>query len=138
MPTRLKTQAVRVQPRLHLLSQRGRRSLQDFPEGVQEPADTRAGPARLALVDEERRELSAAWKLLLLYYAAAWRELSPRDRLALELVEVEGLSYAQACERLRVGMSNMKMIMFRARKRIRARIALAMEGGEPAETRLAG
>jgi RNA polymerase sigma factor (sigma-70 family) len=113
-------------------------SLQDFPGEWQEPADTRDGPVGLALCGEERRELTGAWQLLLLYYAAAWRELSPRDRLALHLVEVEGLSYAEACQRLKVGMSNMKMIMFRARKRIRARIGLAMEESPVVARRLAG
>lgn len=105
---------------------------------MQEPADRRSGPLDLALSGESSRELSRAWMLLLLHYAAAWRELAPRDRLALELVEVQGVSYSEACARLRVRMSNMKMIMFRARKRIRARIALAMGEAPVLEQRLAG
>ena len=113
------------------LANRCRPSAQDLPEGVSEPADQRAGPQVCASLQEERESLGRAWGLLLLHYAAAWEELSPRDRWALELIEVEGHSYAQACERLGVGMSNMKMIMFRARKRIRARIAAAMS--EPCE-----
>lgn len=102
-------------------------SIHDLPEGVSEPADSRFGPSACASIEEERDSIARAWGTLLLHYLAAWEELSPRDREALHLIEVEGVSYAEACERLSVGMSNMKMIMFRARKRIRARIALAME-----------
>jgi DNA-directed RNA polymerase specialized sigma24 family protein len=47
--------------------------------------------------------------------------------LALELVELEGLSYAEAGARLHVGISNMKMIMFRARRRLRAKIGAALD-----------
>ena len=43
------------------------------------------------------------------------------------MVEVEGLTYDEAGERLKVGRSNMKMIMFRSRKRIRAHVSRAME-----------
>lgn len=120
------------------LSQRGRPSLQDLPEPLQEPADPGVGPEGRVLALEQERRISGAWLILLLHYAAAWRELSPRDRLALELVEVDGLTYAEACERLRVGMSNMKMIMFRARKRIRAHMGRAMEDAPVAAARLAG
>lgn len=108
------------------LSGRTRPSINSLPEGVQEPEDHRAGPQACASLKEERASLMRGWSLLLMHYMAAWQELSPRDQQALELVEVEGLSYLEACQRLRVGMSNMKMIMFRARRRIRARIALSM------------
>ena len=113
------------------LSGRVRPSTHGLPEGVAEPADHRDGPQACASIKEERASLTRAWSLLMMHYMAAWQELSPRDRQALELVEVEGLSYLEACERLRVGMSNMKMIMFRARRRIRARIAQAMGLGQP-------
>jgi len=114
------------------LGERARTSLQALPEHLQEPADRNAGPVASLSVAEERLRLGRAWTLLLLQYAAAWRELSPRDRLALHLIEVEGYSYSRACERLRVRMSNMKMIMFRARKRVRARMARAMAAGSAA------
>lgn len=99
-----------------------------LPSEVHEPADQRGGPERQAVVTEQRAALSRAWLLLLLHYGQAFQKLSPRDREALRLVEVEGLSYAEAGERLQVGRSNMKMIMFRSRKRIRAHILRAMLG----------
>lgn len=117
-----------------LAASQSTRSLQALPEGLAEPADRGAGPQGCVSLEEERGSLRRAWALLLLHYAAAWSALSPRDRLALQLVEVEGHSYQETCRELKVGMSNMKMIMFRARRRIRARIAAAMESGAERET----
>ena len=122
------------------LGLRSRLSIHDLPDGVAEPVDPRWGPDQRLTCEEERRSITGAWTLILGYYLAAYEELSPRDRLALDLIEVQGLSYVEGCARLKVGMSNMKMIMFRARKRIRARIAQAMEAAapEPRRARLAG
>lgn len=97
---------------------------QPLPEGAGEPADMLLSPEREALCREQDRELRRAWALLLSLYAQAYSELADRDRRALELVEVHGLSYIEAGERLCVGRSNMKMIVFRARRRIANRIAL--------------
>jgi len=108
-------------------------SLQALPDGLQEPEDDRLGPAGNAEETEERQRLTRAWTLLLLHYAAAWQRLSSRDRTALDMVEVQGLSYTEAGQALRVGRSNMKMIMFRARKRIRAHILEAMQQATGAE-----
>lgn len=106
-----------------------RRSLQDMPEGRQEPSDVRAGPATELLEAEDQRILRQAWILLLARYAAAYEGLSERDRVALHLVEVEELCYQDACRRLGVGLSNLKMILFRARRRIRA--AISADFGAP-------
>lgn len=96
--------------------------LEDFPRGIAEPADGRVGPGELLAEDEEARFLVRAWMLLLGHYARAVETLSHRDRRALELIEVGGLSYLAAAAALGVGASNMKMIVFRARKRIRAEV----------------
>ncbi len=106
-----------------------RHSLQDMPEGLQEPTDRRAGPEAEILDAEDRRILLQAWMLLLTRYAAAFEQLSERDRAALHLIEVDGLSYQEACQRLRVGLSNLKMILFRARRRIR--VAISADFGVP-------
>ena len=113
----------------------------EFPDGLAEPADVRPTPFQEASDDEQCAALSRALVLLLMHYTAAYDLLSPRDRLALELVEIEGLSYGEVGERLRVGMSNMKMIMFRARRRLRAHMARSMgveEEAESSERRAAG
>lgn len=105
----------------------GELSLQGLPEGLQEPSDPRVGPASQVSFSEQQTELRGAWILFLLHYADAWQHLRGRDRLALELVEVNGVSYADAGQILGVGRSNMKMIVFRARKRIAARMRSRME-----------
>ncbi len=100
-----------------------RRSFQALPEGMQEPTDRRAGPDSQLFEAEDQRILHYAWLLLLTRYAAAYDQLTERDRQALTLIEVDGLSYQAACRRLGVGLSNLKMILFRARRRIRAAIS---------------
>jgi DNA-directed RNA polymerase specialized sigma24 family protein len=99
------------------------RSFDNLPEGRLEPVDLRVSPAEAMVHEEEAGRTARAWLIVLLQYAAAYERLSPRDRLALDMIEVQGLSYAEAGARLRVGLSNMKMIMFRSRRRIRALIA---------------
>jgi len=88
-----------------------------------EPADCAAGPRELSISHEEASGLRRAWRTYLLAYAAAYRELKPRDQEALRLVEVEGLAYREAAVRLGVGLSNMKMILLRARRRIWRRMS---------------
>ena len=75
---------------------------------------------------EEQRALRDAWWIFVSHYLAAFEQLGDRDRRALELVELEERTYKECCALLGVGMSNMKMIMFRARKRIRARMLASM------------
>lgn len=122
-------------------STRARGAWSALPEGGDEPVDRHCGPSDEASEREEVRITAAAWLYVLLQYAAAYEQLSPRDRLALELIEVQGLSYAEAGRRLRVGMSNMKMIMFRSRRRIRVLIERQLASRfdlAPLQPRLAG
>ena len=111
-------------------------SLQALPEGLQEPVDPGRGPSLRLVEGEERGELGRAWTLLLGFYASAYATLSERDRRALELVEVEGHSYAETCRILGVSTSNMKMIMLRARRRLQAHLARTL--GRAAPDRSAG
>ena len=69
-------------------------SLTALPEGLDEPADVRGGPSALLAGEEQRRSLAGALVLLLLHYAAAYERLVPRDRRALQMVEVERRGYA--------------------------------------------
>jgi RNA polymerase sigma factor (sigma-70 family) len=57
--------------------------------------------------------------LMLILYAHAYRtELKDRDRLALDLVEVQGMGYRDATEVLGIRLENFKMVVCRARKKI--------------------
>ncbi|MEQ1893153.1 MAG: sigma-70 family RNA polymerase sigma factor [Planctomycetota bacterium] len=111
-------------------AQRGR----TLPLATDEPmelVDQKLGPMQQVDDGEATDRLRRAWVLLLCLYAEAWKELSLRDRRTLHLVEVEGLSYQEAGVVLAVGRSNMKMIVFRSRKRIarRMRDALSRAAG---------
>ena len=115
----------------NLIRRRGSRaqrrlSFQELPEGFQEPEDERESPLAHAVEGEENERLREAWVLFLCHYAKAWEGLAQRDRRTLHLVEVEGLSYLEAGKILQVGRSNMKMIVFRSRKRIARGMRQAM------------
>jgi RNA polymerase sigma factor (sigma-70 family) len=103
------------------------RRLRSLPEGPFEPADARSGPHESIVAEEDRRLAARAWMLLLQQYALAYAQLSEREQRALDLIEVRGWSYAETAAVLRVGSSNMKMILFRARRRIRKSIAIAFD-----------
>ena len=99
-------------------SRRPTRRFEDMPEGLQEPADPRPGPQLVVQGEEDAVALRRAYVLMLLHYAEAFEQLSERDRHAMHLVEVLGQSYREAGQVLQVRASNMKMILFRARKRL--------------------
>ncbi len=107
-------------------TRRSARALQPLPDGSLEPADNREAPLRSIYEHEDVRALHQSWMLFLAHYAEGFDALSPRDRRALELVELQGLSYTEAAATLRVGRSNMKMILFRARTRIQAHMRRSM------------
>jgi RNA polymerase sigma-70 factor (ECF subfamily) len=119
-------------------ARRERTSLQALPEGAFEPRDPHGSPTEQLVQGEDQRSVLAAWMIVLVHYAEAYEQLSTRDRQALDLIEVQGLSYATACRKLSVGLSNMKMILFRARRRIRARIAERLEAAGSPHAALAG
>jgi len=111
------------------LTTRSRGKQQEFADEATDLEDRSRGPVQSVLDEEQERRLRGAWILLLWHYAQAWKGLSQRDRRTLHLVEVEGLSYREAGRVLAVGRSNMKMIVFRSRKRIARRMREAMNGG---------
>ena len=88
--------------------------------------------------EEQKTLIKNAWVLFLWLYAGAWHQLSQRDRRTLHLVEVEGLSYQEAGRILDVGRSNMKMIVFRSRKRIARHIRVAMNASRLESKKTAG
>lgn len=102
------------------------RNPQQEPVEAPELEDHSSGPVQTILEEDESQQLRRAWILLLCYYAEAWKELSQRDRRTLHLVEVEGLSYQEAGRVLEVRRSNMKMIVFRSRRRLARHMRAAM------------
>lgn len=104
-------------------------------DALPDPIDRGAGPAGAAERRETAIDLRKAYTLMLLQYAQAYETLKERDQAALSMVEVEGLSYAEVGERLGVGRSNTKMIVFRARQRLRAAMTGFSAAAEVAVTK---
>jgi|FLOH01.1.fsa_nt_gi RNA polymerase sigma factor (sigma-70 family) len=67
---------------------------------------------------ETNEQLIGAWMLYLHFYQEAYRCLTPREKRALYLVEVDGLAYKDAAAELEVRVENLKMRIFRARRKI--------------------
>ena len=67
---------------------------------------------------ENRGECGMRWLLVLANYLTAYGKLSDREQRALRLVEVEGVRYREASERLGIKLENLKMVICRARKKI--------------------
>jgi len=82
------------------------------------PDRTAASPVREAIRHESERTCSIAYVLCLVHYLRAYRRLSLRERRALHLVEVKERSYREAAETLGIRLENLKMVIFRARKKI--------------------
>ena len=57
--------------------------------------------------------------------------LSERERRALHLVEVDGVSYRQAATSLGIKLENLKMVIFRARKKIHRAMRRVFDGLPP-------
>lgn len=75
-------------------------------------------PLGAAIRDESARICSKSYLSYLEFYLAAYRQLSLRERTALHLVEVEGRPYKFAADELEIRLENLKMVIFRARKKI--------------------
>jgi RNA polymerase sigma-70 factor, ECF subfamily len=67
---------------------------------------------------EAHHDLIRAWSLYLHFYLHAYRCLTPREKRALYLVEVDSLPYKEAAAKLDVRVENLKMMIFRARRKI--------------------
>ena len=82
--------------------------------------DERAGtPSDASELAEADQQCERVYGLLLCLYMDIYeRDLKPRDRLALQLVEVERLGYREAAQKLGIRLENFKMIVCRARKKI--------------------
>lgn len=95
-------------------------------EQLSEPCDPGASPLQQAYGREQALVFARSLRLLYAATLSAFERLRPRDRRALELVELEGQPYAEAGPRLGVPPENMKMIVFRARRRLLLEIGAAL------------
>ncbi len=88
-------------------------------------------PVEEALGREAEEQAAGAVGILLAAYWKAYASLNERERLVLHLVEVEGQRYAEIAARLGIRPEALKMVVFRARRRIHDRLTVmfARAGG---------
>ncbi|MBI3820190.1 MAG: RNA polymerase sigma factor [Planctomycetes bacterium] len=88
-------------------------------EEFAEHADDRSeNPLHETIDTEGEGDASRAYLLTLTLYIEAFDRLSEREKQALELVEVEGLCYREASGALEMKIENLKMVIFRARRKM--------------------
>ena len=63
-------------------------------------------------------------------YIEFYSMLSDRERRALHLVEVEGVSYREAAAELGIKLENLKMVIFRARRKIHRAMRRVFDGSQ--------
>lgn len=75
-------------------------------------------PLRAASEHEGAELVDRAYLLYLSLYLMHFEKLSARERRALTMVEVDGRPYKDAAEELGIRLENLKMVVFRGRKKI--------------------
>jgi RNA polymerase sigma-70 factor (ECF subfamily) len=90
------------------------------------------GPDLQAQDQEECARTWAAFHLLLHFYLAAFHCLSERERFVLQMVEVRQMRYAELAVILGIRPEALKMVVFRARKRVHERMARWLGRGNAA------
>ncbi len=86
-----------------------------------------AGPLARAVETESNSECARVYLTYLQMYLAFYALLSERERRALQMVEVEDASYRQAAEELGIKLENLKMVVFRARRKIQRAMRRAFD-----------
>jgi RNA polymerase sigma-70 factor (ECF subfamily) len=104
------------------------RSLVEAPSPAevlaQHPGSHGLEPDRMAQDQEECAQTMTAFRLLLGFYLAAFHRLSERERFVLQMVEVRQMRYAELAAILGIRPEALKMVVFRARKRVSERMAM--------------
>jgi DNA-directed RNA polymerase specialized sigma24 family protein len=91
--------------------------------------DTRVhSPDALLVEEEDAVRASQMYALCLVAYHSVFEsQLKEREKRALQLIEVKGLKYRRAAERMGVRLENLKMIVCRARKKLLRAMAEMLE-----------
>jgi RNA polymerase sigma factor (sigma-70 family) len=91
----------------------------ELDEEVVQPEDLRTRrPDRVASEAEDAAVVNQAYVIYLQLYLLHFTKLSPKERRALMLVEVDGVSYRDAAADLGIRLENLKMVVFRGRRKI--------------------
>ena len=84
-------------------------------------------PLARAQANEQCGLACSAMSTFLLFYLNAFSSLSDRERFVLQMVEVRGMRYAELSTVLGIRPEALKMVVFRARRRITSRISASFE-----------
>lgn len=87
-----------------------------------------SNPLQGVLDSESREECARVYMTYLQLYLQFYSMLSDRERRALHLVEVDGASYRNAAESLGIKLENLKMVIFRARRKIHRSMRRVFDG----------
>jgi RNA polymerase sigma factor (sigma-70 family) len=91
-------------------------------------ADDHARAPEAVMIDGECEQAFArAYGLLLTLYLGAYQQLSEREQFVLQMVEVRGLRYVELGKALRIRPEAVKMVVFRARRRIFERMGRLLD-----------
>ena len=116
----------------HLRSQgHGGRSEIAIEDLSGEPEVSSTSPLHSAVERESRKECERVYLTYLHLYLRFYSMLSERERRALQLVEVEERSYRAAAEELGIKLENLKMVIFRARRKIHRSMRRVFDGLSP-------
>jgi RNA polymerase sigma-70 factor (ECF subfamily) len=110
---------------------RGGRVEVPFEDLSDQPEERARSPLGGVIENESRRECARVYLTYLHLYLRFYALLSERERRALSLVEVEGRSYREAAAELRIRLENLKMVIFRARKKIHRSMRRVFDGLSP-------
>ena len=98
-------------------------------EILAEHADVAAREPSSEAEDHEERESTArAYAMVLQGYLMAFATMSERERFVLEMVEVRRMRYGELAGLLAIRAEALKMVVFRARKRILDRVEGLLRG----------
>ncbi len=113
----------------HLRSlSRGGRTEVNFEDIPDQPAPGSPNPLTGAIEAESSGECAQVYLTYLQLYLKFYGMLSEREQLALRLVEVDECSYRDAAARLEIKLENLKMVIFRARRKIHRSMKRIFEG----------
>ncbi|MFN0009520.1 MAG: RNA polymerase sigma factor [Planctomycetota bacterium] len=116
----------------HLRSQgRGGRVEVPFEDLSDQPEARPSSPLSGAIERESSAACLHAYFLILDKYLKFYGQLSPRERTALYRVEVEDFSYRQTADELGIKLENLKMVIFRARRKIFRAMRREFDGMSP-------
>ncbi|MFT5197841.1 MAG: RNA polymerase sigma factor (sigma-70 family) [Planctomycetota bacterium] len=99
-----------------------------FEDLSDQPEPRVVTPLRGAIDSESTLECSRVYVTYLQLYLEFYSMLSDRERLALKLVEVDGSSYRDAAKEIGIKLENLKMVIFRARRKIHRAMRRVFDG----------